>query len=182
MRGLRSISRPLTGCEISGIKPFSYSCLSGRHRISAPLRAAEKHQRASGTAAKSHSCLLPDVGGSAVSPRAADIKSHEPVRCIITAAIRYLRHARRSWESQPQRRNEHLMPLHRVLAWRGVPHRIQTGVAAGEDETKAAAPGLRIRKTLETMSFLLIRHDSSRAVFTLFRAIIGAELDQNRSS
>jgi acetyl-CoA acetyltransferase len=27
-----------------------------------------------------HSRLLPDVGGSAASPRAADIKSHEPIR------------------------------------------------------------------------------------------------------
>lgn len=61
--------------------------------------------------------LLPAVGRSAASSRAAAIKSHDPICCLVTAAIRYLRHAGRSWESERQRRNEHPTPLHRPLAY-----------------------------------------------------------------
>jgi hypothetical protein len=44
----------------------------------------------------------------------------------MAAAIRYPRHASRSWESERRRRNDHLTPLHRALAEGGVPGEIRT--------------------------------------------------------
>jgi hypothetical protein len=38
--------------------------------------------------------------------------------------------AGRSWESERQRRNEHHTPLHRALAWSGVPWSMKMGTIA----------------------------------------------------
>jgi hypothetical protein len=81
---------PWAGCSSNDMGDVILTAKTGANRKHSVGTSPDGYARRT---ASGHSRLLRDVGRSAASARAADIKSHEPICCIITAAIRYLRHA-----------------------------------------------------------------------------------------